>query len=267
MTTASTRVLSEVTRAPSSWRARPFGAKPLGRRLLRALVLDQDRAAKANHVAPAEHVVENLVAEGSVGQDGHVDVLRNRSVNGLEELMLSRRAAPAKLGLLVRVPREGSGPSVRRHRVDAERRVVVVEVRPVEGQEDLRPPAEHEPRPGGPELRDVELVVAQESVERLDAVLRLDVRGLGVRRAEGVDAGSHRPHRRLRVGCQGIEPLAVHVLEERLYHPSQPLRTSPSASTVYLGRGAAASYARRDLGHGDGTPTPPRKFRGDPSGC
>lgn len=67
------------------------------------------------------------------------------------------------------------------HHIHAERRVVVVvELRPVERQQHLAPSTADEARPRRPELVHVQALVAQEPVELLDAVLRLDVGGRGV---------------------------------------------------------------------------------------
>jgi hypothetical protein len=64
---------------------------------------------------------------------------------------------------------------------------------------------------------------------------------LGPSGAGRVDAGPHRPHHGLGVLRKRVEAMAVHVLDDRLHHRSQPRRASLYPATVHLRWAVTAS--------------------------
>jgi hypothetical protein len=252
----------------------PARRQPLGGRLLNAVVLNQNRATEANHEVPTEqvqHFVKNLVAEAAIGQQGDIHLRRDGRVNLLDECLLNRGPLARKLRPLHRLPRQRRRSTVPRNHVHAERGMVVrTEVGPVESEQRLIASAQNEARPLWTKLIDIDPPVAQESVELFDAVLRLDLRHLRVRRADHMDPHAHRLHRRCRVVGQCVEPLAVHVLEDLSHHAAEPLSAEGSAATPYQTAPPMATAATPVLHprpvHAGQTPVNTGKFRGDPSG-
>ena len=122
--------------------------------------------------------------------------------------------------------------------VRAQRRVVVlVELRPVERDDDLLARSDHERRPRRRQLCDVDRTVAQEPVDLLDPVARLGPRHFRVRLADRVDRQRRgAQHPRHAVG-QRLHALDVKVVLEQL--GCEPLGVKAIELAATLGRHGA----------------------------
>jgi hypothetical protein len=173
-TTAGTSKRSSVTLALRIISARPVGkTQPLAVRASPWVILDADVAAEADVKVPAvEHqkLVELLVAEAPIGQqlDRHVRV--EPVMQPLDERVLDAGTSPAKLALLHGLPDHGGGPTVPGHQVRAQRRVVVVvELGPVQCDDDLLARGHDELHPLLLDRLDIDAGVTQQPVDLLDA--------------------------------------------------------------------------------------------------
>jgi len=128
------------------------------------------------------------LAGAPVGNEGDLDRLFDGAVEPLDELVFVVLLRAFQRGLLHGFPRERRRTTMPRHEVGAERRVIVLlEVRPVQRDNDLFADPEHElyPRPQG--LEHVDAGIAQQPVDLLDPALGLDIRDLRIRLVDGVD--------------------------------------------------------------------------------
>ena len=153
-------------------------------------VLDDDTPAEADDEVPADElqkVVELAIAEAPVGEQNDLNRLVNGAVKPLDELVFVVLLGTLQRGLLYGLPCQRRRTAMPCHKVGAERRVVVLlEVRPVQRDNDLFADPDHElyPRPQG--MEHVDAGIAQQPVDLLDPALRLDVGDLRIRLADGI---------------------------------------------------------------------------------
>ena len=218
---------------------------------------------KADDEVPSkrrEQCVKLLIAEAPVREDRDRDVDGNRTVQALDELVLE--VVPSRLQgrLRHRHPRERRRSSVPGHDVRAQRSVVVLlEVGPVERDDDFFTVGDDEPGPGRSQRCNVDCAIAQESIDLLHSVARLRPRHLGVPLADRVDAqrrrAEHAGHAiRDRENPSGVQVPGKECLDELLRRDSVELRSARHCHTRPLTlRSEEGQSSRESLGETRGS--------------
>ncbi len=133
---------------------------------------------KADHVVELQgrsDFVERLIGEAAIGEDRNANVVRDGQTHQVERLILIARATILEVTTAHGPPYERRRAPVGGHHVDRDRGLLVVRVLgPVERHHHVFSLADDEGHPAREHLIHADARVAQESIDLLDRVLRIE---------------------------------------------------------------------------------------------
>src|SRR5271166_691644 len=248
-------------RTPQLARA-PRLANPLGGRArLARLVGDVDVAAEADDVAEAqfgEEFEQLVIAETAVGEDCHMASGWHDLRQSYETCIFESVALLRQLFFPDGQPQQRRRSAMAGHQIEGKCRLtVVVKVGPVHGDDNLSACAHQMRDPVCEALPDVDLFIAEQSVNLLDGVLGHQAARQRQGLADHRDGKRGADHHAKRGACQSIDPLgmdraAIQLANERsnvLQPPAEPAlrlfhETLPSCRNTGFGRKSTRIDAR-----------------------